>query len=48
MEISRGGCSPRIRLAHLNKHGLLDETRLRQALELQPFDIVREMLGTVL
>ncbi|XP_004516573.1 uncharacterized protein [Cicer arietinum] len=40
MEISSGGCSPRIRSDHLKKEGS-DEIRLRQALELQLSDIVR-------
>ncbi|RHN62009.1 hypothetical protein MtrunA17_Chr4g0042771 [Medicago truncatula] len=37
MEISSGGCSPRIRVDHLKKDGS-DETRLRQALELELSD----------
>jgi len=37
MEISSGGCSPRIRVDHLKKEGS-DETRLRQALELELSD----------
>ncbi|CAK8577271.1 unnamed protein product [Lathyrus sativus] len=37
MEISSGGCSPRIRSDHLKREGS-DESRLRQAFELQPSD----------
>jgi hypothetical protein len=40
MEISSGGCSPRIRSDHLKKEGS-DEIRLRQTLELELSDIVR-------